>query len=133
MKKMEMQMENSYLESSPQNLSFGAKWAMPALKPRTQELAPTLQRTVVAKNEIVLSQDQLREATWLFKQYGMQKPGWLRKRFYINQHRRKQLNHVLREAGLDRAWCQQLCCNDNEWSGQLHRLWHTIQRGAPCT
>jgi hypothetical protein len=129
---METIMETPYLQTSTQNYTKSSKRTNYPLIAVKQELPSTLYRKVAPKNEIILSRTQLREATWLFTQYDMPKPGWLRTRFVINQRRRKLLNEVLWEASLDNCWCGPHCAN-NDWSGQLHKLWHLVNSRPLCS
>lgn len=123
-------MENSHLKSSQQNQSQTSK----PTHYRDSEIGTkhqlTSQRKVVSKNKIIITHAQLREATWLFKQYNLKKPGWLRRRFVVNQRRRKLLNDVLSEASLDQSLCKVSIAKD--WSGLLHALWHQINEVPPC-
>jgi hypothetical protein len=93
--------------------------------------APTLQRKVASKIEITITPDQLIAAKWLFRQYDLKAPGWLRQKFYINQRRRKCLNVELTDAQLDRAFCGHRQ-NPLEWDGLLHLLWHDINGVPTC-
>ncbi len=126
-----MTTQNLSLQTSCQNRANVFDGNEHALYSAQQELVPTLRCEVRAKSEVSLTRAQLNEATWLFKQYGLQKPGWLRTRFVVNQRRRKQLNEVLREAGLDSIWCG-AHCDANDWSALLHRLWHTVNGRHKC-
>jgi hypothetical protein len=128
---MNMTMQNLSLQTSSQNRANDFGRNQHALCHIQQELVPTLQHKVTAKSEVSLTHAQLREAAWLFKQYDLQKPGWLRTRFVVNQRRRKQLNEVLREAGLDSNWCGTRCDADN-WSALLHSLWHSVNGRHIC-
>jgi hypothetical protein len=121
-----------YLKTNTQNNVKGTKRTNYAPDTVRQELTPTLYRKAASKNEVILSHTQLREASWLFNQYDIPKPGWLRTRFVINQHRRKLLNEVLWEASLDGCWCGPQRVN-NDWSGQLHKLWHAINGVSLCS
>lgn len=126
-----MIMENLPLQTTTQN-NIKNLWGIEYTPGYVQqELAQTLQSKVVEKSEVILTHAQLYEVAWLFKQYDIQKPGWLRRHFVINQRRRKQLNDVLREAGLDGNWCGKRC-DTNDWSGLLHSVWHLVNENQPC-
>lgn len=96
---------------------------------QTPVSGPTLQRKVSSKIEVTITHDQLIAIKWLFKQYELKAPGWLRQKFYINQRRKKCLNVELIDAQLDKAYCGH--GHDLEvWDGLLHLLWHQIN-GVP--
>lgn len=123
-------MKNFHQESHFQNLKSKAKRIKLAPNPQTPEMDPTLQSKVSSRNEIVLTRKQLVEAKWLFKQCDIKKPTWLRRRTKLNQRRRKALNDVLREAGLDQTLCGTAATKD--WSGLLHTLWHQVNEVPLC-
>jgi len=95
------------------------------------KLGQTLQIEVHTKNEIIITAQQLLELTRLFKDGNEQKPGWLRRRFLLNQRRRKLLNHLLFEAGCDATVCGTLSAND-DWFYALHTVWHLINERPLC-
>lgn len=101
--------------------------------PSTQSavLDPTSQSKVSPRIEIKLGRKQLYETQWLFTQYGLSKPTWLRGKFLLNQYRRKCLNDNFREAQLDQAFCGK-CSNYEDWAGLLHGVWHDINRSPSC-
>lgn len=128
---MEIVMKNLYLKSSQQNrtqVPDPAYYRDVAQKPKQ---GSTLQRKVFSKSQIIITRPQLHEAAWLFKKYGLPKPGWLRERFRINQRRRRTLNGALREAGLDRVLCDSPVATQG-WSGLLHTLWHQVNEVKLC-
>lgn len=127
---MEIAMKNLHLKSSQQNHPQSSDPTHYQDGTQRPKAGPTLQSKAVSKNEIIITRSQFREAAWLFKQYGLQKPGWLRTRFMNNQRRRKALNEVLREASLDQALCGSAAKKD--WSGLLHELWHQINEVPLC-
>jgi len=124
-----MATENSHLGSSPQN--GGRSYESPQYRnrPEKSKKPSTSHRKVTRKKEISLSPEQYKEASWLFRQYEKTKPGWLRRRTVINQRRRKLLNDIWREAGLDGKWCWLLYGSD-DWSGVAHSVWHQINGGT---
>lgn len=71
------------------------------------------------------------ETKWLFKQYGHSVPTWLRRKFVTNQRRTKCLNDELREAQLDKVYCDRYTHTD-DWAGLLHNLWHEINGVQEC-
>ena len=91
----------------------------------------TSQVEVKNKNEIIICDAQFKEIKWLFSQYDIEKPGWLRRKFRINQRRRKCLNDVIGEAQLDRIYCDTECLN-GDWSMQIHHIWHDINGVIRC-
>lgn len=125
-------MEKTNLGTSQQYLTFdsGSTNTPPlALEPRIE---PTLQRKVKPKSEIIITRVQLFWVTYLFKQYGLAKPHWLRRHFIINQRRRKLLNDVLYEANVGSDFCGQ-CTTTDDWSYHLHSLWHKCNpKKADC-
>jgi len=97
---------------------------------RTPISVSTSQRKV--KPKIVIRLCERFEITrWLYKQYGLKVPTWLRRTFVLNQYRRKSLNDNLLEAQLDRAFCGKYTAT-NEWYDQLHSVWHDINRRPSC-
>jgi hypothetical protein len=122
---------NSYQQNSTKNTASYVVCDDDAQNIVAQESGTTLLIKVSSKNEIIISADQLREATWLFRQYGLVKPGWLRKQFLINQRRRKLLNDTFREAGMDGLWCGKLSKTD-DWVSLLHGVWHEVNGRPPC-
>lgn len=102
--------------------------------PDTQSpiLNTTSQRKVESRIEIKMSRKQLQETKWLFTQYDQNKPTWLRGKFLLNQYRRKSLNDTLREAQLDKAYCDK-CRDYEDWAGLLHTLWHDINEEPLCS
>lgn len=94
-------------------------------------LGTSSQRKVSSKIETTITRQQLMAAKWLFDQYGIKPPTWLRQKFNINQRRRKTLNVQLLDAQLDRAYCGHNQ-NDLGWDGLLHQLWHQINGVPTC-
>lgn len=124
-------MANFKEESHIQNITKDSKCIDYAINNQTPIEATTLQRKVTTKTEICLEPRQLHETKWLFRQYELPKPGWLRQRFLLNQRRRKCLNDVLSEAQLDGSFCSD-CHNLDDWSGLLHSLWHKVNQEKIC-
>lgn len=122
---------NTTVESPTQNIQKQHKHMNDALSTHSQVLNPTLQRKVSSKIEITLGREQFNETRWLFNQYGLKTPSWLRGKFLLNQSRRKCLNDNLREAQLDKVFCGQ-CHDKDDWSGLLHSLWHDINGSPLC-
>lgn len=124
-------MKNFKEESRTQNKHDGLEHINSASDPQTSIPDPTLQRKVSSKIEITITREQLAAAKWLFKQADKPKPNWLRKKFLIDQRRRKCLNVELMEAQLDRVFCNRYR-NTDEWYDLLHLLWHDINGGSSC-
>ena len=121
-------MAKLHLRTSDQNHDNSDDHAQHQPGAQTAKVGSTLYRKVAPKNEIIITRQQLSDVSWLFRQYDLTKPGWLRTKFISNQRRRKVLNGVLVEAGLDSS-----CCNaslSSDWSGQLHSVWHQVN-GVP--
>ncbi len=124
-------MKNLHQESPSKNNQNGSVGILYAPDTQTPILNPASQREVSPKIEIKLGRKQLNETQWLFTQYGLKKPTWLRGKFLLNQYRRKCLNDNLREAQLDKAYCFKCTCAD-DWSSLLHSLWHEINKVDKC-
>lgn len=122
---------NTTVESPTQNIQKQAGRMNYAPSTQKQILDTTSLRKVSSKKEIKLGRKQFTETRWLFNQYGLKTPSWLRGKFLLNQSRRKSLNDNLREAQLDKAFCGH-CYDKNDWSGLLHSLWHDINGGSSC-
>jgi len=124
-------MKNLHLESWGAKMGNNAKRIIYAPDTQTPILDATSQRMVQPRMEIQLNRRQFNETRWLFTQYGLKAPSWLRSKFLLNQYRRKCLNDNLREAQLDRAFCGSCNCLD-DWCGLLHLLWHDINGVEKC-
>lgn|GEM_PF-1134698 len=124
-------MQNSTVESPTKKRQKSGRRINYPLCTQTPILDGTPQRKVASRIEIKLSRTQLREMQWLFTQYGLDKPTWLRGKFLLNQFRRKCLNDNLREAQLDQTYCGK-CTEMEDWSHLLHALWHQINGVVPC-
>ncbi len=124
-------MENFKKESSTQNTQNGSEHTNSAPDYQTTIYETTSQMKVSSKIEITITSKQLGEIKWLFGQYGMRKPDWLRQKFYIDQRRRKSLNTELIEAQLDHVFCDRYH-NTEEWYDLLHLLWHDINGEPSC-
>ncbi len=122
---------NTTVESPTLTKQKTAKRINTALGTQKQVSSTTSQRKVSPKIEITLGRQQFKETRWLFNQYGLKTPSWLRGKFLLNQYRRKCLNDNLREAQLDKVFCGH-CHDKNDWSGMLHSLWHDINGGSSC-
>ncbi len=118
-------------ESRTKNTQKGTGHINYALSTQTPIYDPTLQRKVSSKIEITITRQQLNKAKWLFEQAGKRKPDWLRKKFLIDQRRRKCLNTELAEAQLDQVYCSH-DQNPKDWDGLLHELWHQINGVTSC-
>ena len=124
-------MKNSHLKTKTLNHVNVPK--QPTGRPDTQRhvLPSGLQVKDRQKIEIMLSATQLKELSWLLKSYNTPKPGWLRRRFCINQRRRKLLNDALVESGCDSFMCGTIT-NTTDWSYDLHAIWHAINERPLC-
>lgn len=91
----------------------------------------TSQIKVEPKTYIKLCSTTRNELAWLLKQYGESVPTWLRKKFVINQFRRKALNKAFCESQLDVTHCERLSPED-DWSTYLHLAWHQINGVELC-
>ncbi len=123
--------KNITVESRSKKLDKYAKRTNYAPDTQTAVLDPTLQRRVINKIEIKLSTEQFKWIRWLFMQYGQVKPGWLRRKFKLNQRRKKLLNDILREAQLDKVMCAQ-ARGDEDWVCILHSVWHEVNGVELC-
>jgi len=118
-------------ESRTENTQNGTGHINSASNHQTPILSTSSKMKVSSKIEITITPKQLTAATWLFRQYDLKTPSWLRQKFHINQRRRKTLNVELIDAQLDRAYCGQTQ-NDLDWDGLLHQLWHQINGVPSC-
>ena len=125
-------MKKLHLESHGQNNQNGAERINYATDTQTPILDQTSQRKVKTQTHITLGRERFNYTRWLFTQYGLKKPTWLRGTFLLNQYRRKCLNDNLREAQLDKVFCGK-CTGSTEWYDQLHSVWHDINGRASCT
>lgn len=124
-------MEKLHLETQHKNLQKNKKGMQQQVDTQTKILGATFFRKVQIQSEISITSITLQETKWLFEQYGQEKPGWLRRKFTINQRRRKMLNDLMREAQLDKAYCCKCSCAD-DWAGMLHILWHQVNEVEKC-
>lgn len=124
-------MQDFKKESPNQNNQNGSGYTKSTPDHQTPIYDTTLQRKVSSKIEITISPMQLAAVKWLFHQYEQKPPTWLRKKFLINQRRRKTLNVELVDAQLDRVYCGKPQ-NDLDWDGLLHEFWHQINGVSPC-
>ena len=85
-------MGNTYLLSSTQKTVNKSQTINYGSDSRKSISSSTLQIKVTPKTEVLITRRQLIWVTYLFKQYGITKPHWLRRKFLINQRRRKLLN-----------------------------------------
>jgi len=120
-----------HLESSIGNRALGDRCVNGRAALSERKLGSTLQRKVSSKNEIILTKEERKEAAWIFRQYDLPIPGWLRQRFLVNRKRRKIIKEVWSKAGLDGDFCWMLCSAD-DWSGAAHRVWHKANGGSLC-
>jgi len=118
-------------ESRNQNKQNSSEHTKSAPDHQTPIKDTTSQMKVSSKIEITITPEQLSAAKWLFHQYELKPPTWLRQKFYINQRRRKTLNVELTDAQLDRAYCSHRQ-NPYDWDGHLHQLWHQINGVSSC-
>ena len=95
------------------------------------ETASTSKRNVRRKNDIKITKTQRDWTAYLFRQYGIQVPGWLRTSFAINQRRRKLLNDIFRDANVDNGYCKQ-CVKQDDWSYHAHCVWHIVNEVSLC-
>lgn len=95
------------------------------------QVEPTLHRRTYKKSEIHITRRQLDELIRLFKDYNIEKPGWLRQRFKIDMRRRKKLNQILLESSCDSSACSTNLESGN-WSCLLHEVWHQINEMPIC-
>jgi hypothetical protein len=123
-------MQNLKEKSLGQNPPKNAEHTKYALDTQTPIPASTSHRQVKTKIEIKLC-ERFKETRWLYNQYGLKAPTWLRRAFVLNQYRRKSLNDNLLEAQLDKAFCGRYTATD-EWYDQLHSVWHDINRRPSC-
>lgn len=124
-------MKNSKKESRNQNPQEGAGRINYAPDTQKPILDPTSQRKVKNQMQVTLGRRRFNFTRWLYKQYGLKTPSWLRSKFLLNQYRRKSLNDNLREAQLDKVFCGK-CTDTDEWYDQLHSVWHDINEVQPC-
>ena len=124
-------MDKLHLETQHKNSQKNKKGMQHQVDTQTKILGATLFRKVQIQNEINITSITLRETKWLFEQYGHTKPGWLRRKFTVNQRRRKMLNDIMREAQLDKVYCSKCSCAD-DWAGTLHILWHQLNEVEKC-
>lgn len=129
--KMRITMDNPEELSHAQNPAGNIKHISYALGYESLVYDPTSQMRVKTKNEVTLGRERLKETQWLFRQYGLKTPTWLRSKFRLNQSRRKCLNDNLQEAQLDSVYCGR-CSNTNEWHDLLHSVWHDINGRPSC-
>ncbi len=124
-------MKNSHLKTTTLNHINAPKQPTGRLDTQRHILSSGLQIKDRQKIEILLSASQLKELSWLLKSYDTPKPGWLRRRFRINQRRRKLLNDALVESGCDSFMCGTIT-DVTDWSYGLHTIWHTINEKQLC-
>lgn len=124
-------MENGKEESCGQNPQEGTGHTNNAPDTKTAILVPTSLGKVKTKIEVCLCDEQYRSVRMLHKDYGLAMPTWLRKKFIINQYRRKYLNDPLREAQLDKVFCGK-AGNTDDWWDSLHSVWHDINGSPSC-
>lgn len=124
-------MKNSHLISAQQNCSISSKRPRHDVNRPKPVRASSLQIKDRPKIEIMISGQQLKEISWLFKSYKMTKPGWLRCHFLLNQRRRKLLNDVLAESACDGLMCGAIT-DATDWSYDLHAIWHAINEKPLC-
>lgn len=123
--------EKIQLKSSSKNQAKLAICTEQRLERVSPKVSPTLQGKVSSKNKVTLTRTQYYWTSYLFKNYELKKPGWLRTQFKLNQRRLKQLNKLLWEAAVDKDYCG--CCKDiSDWSYHLHAVWHLINRVEQC-
>jgi hypothetical protein len=123
---------NDFKKESPtQNKQNSSEHINSAFGHQTTIKDTTSQMKVSSKIEITISPMQLAAAKWLFHQYDLKPPTWLRQKFLIDQRRRKTLNVELVDAQLDRVYCGKPQ-NDLDWDGLLHELWHQINGVPSC-
>ncbi len=124
-------MKNYKEESCGQNPQESTEHINYAPNTQSAILGTTSQCKVKTKIEICLCDEQHSGLRMLFSDYGLPVPTWLRKKFIVNQYRRKCLNDNLREAQLDKAFCGKWG-GTNEWWDSLHSVWHDINGRPLC-
>ncbi len=129
--KMKAKPEKFYQESSTGNRASDDGCVNGCIVLTERKTASTLQGKTRRKNEIIITREQRKEASWLIKQAGYPAPAWLRQQFIANRERRSLINKVWKDAGLDGDFCY-LVCRDDGWSGLVHQLWHQVNGVPPC-
>ncbi len=124
-------MEKLHLVTQHKNLQINKEGMQQHVNTQTKILGATSLRKVYVKSEVVITGAELSKITLLFSDYGIKKPGWLRRKFRINQRRRKTLNDLLSDAGVDESYCGH-CMDLIEWSALLHSVWHEINEVKKC-
>ncbi len=81
-------------ESSTRNRALGSGCVNSHTALSERKSGSTSQRRVKPKSKIIITKSQRYWAAYLFRQYGLPVPGWLRTSFKINQRRRKLLNDL---------------------------------------
>jgi len=119
---------NCHLESNDSNRYESKVRNNAAVNGLNAKAALTSQGNVKPKRQIIITKSQRYWAAYLFRQYGLPVPGWLRTSFKINQRRRKLLNDLLKEANLGKGYCGQ-CRQSDDWDYHLHSLWHRVNEG----
>ncbi len=124
-------MENFHQVNSHRNPSNKANGPVIPKRFAGAKTGPTFYRKVGPKRYIILTQQQVCEVKRLYEDSKTLKPGWVRRKFAINQRRRKELNNILFEAGCDDSICGKVA-PENDWSYQLHIVWHLINEKLIC-
>lgn len=87
---------------------------------------------VSSKKEITLTIREHKELLRLVhERVDLENPRWLLRKFKINQCRRKFLNDLLYEAGCSGEICSMVSAYE-DWSAELHRVYHRINKSTPC-
>jgi hypothetical protein len=126
--KIKNSQKRTHLESSAKKTVFIVGGIKYQVSIQTVGFQPTLYRSSKNKDEISITKQQLDAFIWLYKQYGIKKPGWLRQKFYINRLRRSELNRILKEAGC--AYCSGEMSED--LFASMHLAWHLINKEVLC-
>ena len=123
--------KNIKVESHSQNNNNPAEYTDYADGSKKTALGTTSQRKVPPKNEISITCTQRKWVAYLYEQYGLKTPGWLRQKLRLNQRRVKNLNDVFWEATVDGDYCGR--CNDtDDWSYHMHHVWHLANGVELC-
>lgn len=125
-------MKNSHLKSLGQNNSKPPKHMTSHPYGLSSKIASTSQMRVYSKNSITLSSREYKELhRVVHERIDLENPSWLRRKFAINQSKRKFLNEVLCEAGCDSNICNTVAARVG-WSADLHSAWHRISGAELC-
>lgn len=128
---MEKAMNSTHLETPTQNKQSKLNHTNTQLLSSKEDLVRTLLLSSKDRTQINLSRQQLDSFIWLYRQYDIKKPGWLRCKFRINRLRKSELNRVLVEAGVDNRYCSNDSFSFDRFD-YLHLAWHQINGRSLC-